>query len=776
MNEYSYKNRKPFEFWCQHILPVVYDESLSYYELLCKVISYLNNMVSDVNKLSEEYVELQNFVTYYFESAAFMETVNNKLDEFATNGTLQRLIGDYLPILYVDNVDSINTDDTIDFLTANSNVKIIKTKGYYTPGDGGGTTFYLSDSTDASVPITINLGANRYINIEKKQSYRAAELGFKNDNGVTNNTEIFNNLNPCECEILFDSGAYAFDELLITNANHMFSFKGVTDKTTYIDDERYYNDSSMYKGTQTFFVPFKTGSQTANTQRFILKIGGSAGYTDYTTESSSGYFSGFNIAGIAFTDKGYAVSQYLVSIEYCAFISGNLSFRQCVNKCLSMRNTWEHYWEYIIFRSVTLSPTNSCWYMLNKTTSSGNISAIVVDLLDVEGIQSTVLNVSSGANFNSSTVNTVQIEGSILNNSGDRDNAPYALTRKYLFVDTSNPWDQNDVDSAYTAYLGMKHVPLFDINNGVGITFGTISLQNVGYWYFNVNAGASDNYVHTLFRGIASMFVRNVVQDTTFHYFTVSEGVNTNGSRYITIGNYQCDKANMQPAVTSNIYFDYRAFISNNTVVNNSTINVYMLKVDTATPPNTYYHRVSKSTDIRFIQSSMGCNVYSKGNDKNDVIVISGRTKITIIPKTYGACDGVSAVFGRSSADITIERYYQGNLVDTTSFSGDGSVVRRRFVTLPSATHDQYAVYFTPATEGTLGTIELCELSIIKSPVTQEDVWNAVWSAIWDRLSNIERPTDAQVQSAVNDYLNDYLTNHDIAFIASNEITEVLNG
>lgn len=50
---------KVFRFWCQKVLPLVYDESLSYYEVLCKVVDYLNNMVNDVNKVIDEYETLR---------------------------------------------------------------------------------------------------------------------------------------------------------------------------------------------------------------------------------------------------------------------------------------------------------------------------------------------------------------------------------------------------------------------------------------------------------------------------------------------------------------------------------------------------------------------------------------------------------------------------------------------------------------------------------------------------------------------------------------------
>ena len=42
-----------FRFWCQKVLPAVYDDSLSYYELLCKVIDKLNEVIQKSNEQSE---------------------------------------------------------------------------------------------------------------------------------------------------------------------------------------------------------------------------------------------------------------------------------------------------------------------------------------------------------------------------------------------------------------------------------------------------------------------------------------------------------------------------------------------------------------------------------------------------------------------------------------------------------------------------------------------------------------------------------------------------
>lgn len=44
---------RKFRFWCQKVLPLVYDDSLSYYEILCKVVHYLNKVIEDVNSIPD---------------------------------------------------------------------------------------------------------------------------------------------------------------------------------------------------------------------------------------------------------------------------------------------------------------------------------------------------------------------------------------------------------------------------------------------------------------------------------------------------------------------------------------------------------------------------------------------------------------------------------------------------------------------------------------------------------------------------------------------------
>lgn len=56
----NYQELRPFRFWCQKVLPLVYDDSLSYYEVLCKLKEKLNELIQNDGLLKEEILNIQN--------------------------------------------------------------------------------------------------------------------------------------------------------------------------------------------------------------------------------------------------------------------------------------------------------------------------------------------------------------------------------------------------------------------------------------------------------------------------------------------------------------------------------------------------------------------------------------------------------------------------------------------------------------------------------------------------------------------------------------------
>ena len=62
-----------FKFWCNKVVPLVYDDSLSYMELLNKVVLYLNNLIDDekmvavnMEEIFRAFHDLEMFVNDYF--------------------------------------------------------------------------------------------------------------------------------------------------------------------------------------------------------------------------------------------------------------------------------------------------------------------------------------------------------------------------------------------------------------------------------------------------------------------------------------------------------------------------------------------------------------------------------------------------------------------------------------------------------------------------------------------------------------------------------------
>ena len=85
-----------FKFWCYKVLPLVYDDSLSYYEVLCKVVNYINKLIEqdkifgdELSKLREDLATVQKWIDNYDTTY-----VKNLVEKFISN------------MIYVDISDS----------------------------------------------------------------------------------------------------------------------------------------------------------------------------------------------------------------------------------------------------------------------------------------------------------------------------------------------------------------------------------------------------------------------------------------------------------------------------------------------------------------------------------------------------------------------------------------------------------------------------------------------------------------------------------------------
>lgn len=74
-----------FHFWCQKVLPLVYDDSLSYYELLCKVVHYINELIDSDKEIVDNVSELEKE----------LNVVQQWIDDF-DYGNIEKIISQYL--------------------------------------------------------------------------------------------------------------------------------------------------------------------------------------------------------------------------------------------------------------------------------------------------------------------------------------------------------------------------------------------------------------------------------------------------------------------------------------------------------------------------------------------------------------------------------------------------------------------------------------------------------------------------------------------------------
>ena len=145
----------PFVRFVASAVPMVFDNSLSYYEALCALWKYIQDTADVVNNnatLEEEFIdkvnELETYVNTYFDNLDVQEEINNKLDAMAEAGTLADIISQYLNSTAVFGYDIVADMKSAANLT---NGSYARTLGYYAKNDGGGATYKIRTITNDDV-------------------------------------------------------------------------------------------------------------------------------------------------------------------------------------------------------------------------------------------------------------------------------------------------------------------------------------------------------------------------------------------------------------------------------------------------------------------------------------------------------------------------------------------------------------------------------------------------------------------------------------------------
>ena len=154
----------PFVLYCQKVIPLAFDESMSYYECLCALYSYLkdtvvpavNNNAEALEEVQKKMIELKDYVDNYFDNLDIQTEINNKLDEMAESGELADIIAQYL------QVASVLGYDTIADMSASENLvdgSIARVLGELTYDDGKGHYYRVRQVRSSDVVDGVNIVA-----------------------------------------------------------------------------------------------------------------------------------------------------------------------------------------------------------------------------------------------------------------------------------------------------------------------------------------------------------------------------------------------------------------------------------------------------------------------------------------------------------------------------------------------------------------------------------------------------------------------------------------
>lgn len=231
--KYDYSTIEGFNFWCQKILPLVYDESLSYYEVLCKVQSKLNEVINSQNNLQNEFYQLKEWIDTQLETYT-----KEQLQEWLDDGTLENMI---LQLGHITRV----YDTTEELKNAKNLVEnmYIQTLGYYSINDGGSGLFKVTETPINEVYNfqVENLYCNLISKIPNVNQMGAYGNGINDDSDIINNAfKIYDvvKLLPKTYKINKTINIHQYQQLIGNNAiiqcDNNFEITSYNDKPNYI--------------------------------------------------------------------------------------------------------------------------------------------------------------------------------------------------------------------------------------------------------------------------------------------------------------------------------------------------------------------------------------------------------------------------------------------------------------------------------------------------------------------------------------------------------------
>ena len=149
----------PFKlFLCNNSFPFIEEDfdSLTNYQLLSKIVGYIQSQIIPTidetteaqNNLSTKFIELKNYVDNYFDNLDVQEEINTKLDEMASDGSLENIINQEIFGNINQKISTLETNvETLqdDMNTSENNITKLQNINL-SQFDKNGKTIFIGDS------------------------------------------------------------------------------------------------------------------------------------------------------------------------------------------------------------------------------------------------------------------------------------------------------------------------------------------------------------------------------------------------------------------------------------------------------------------------------------------------------------------------------------------------------------------------------------------------------------------------------------------------------
>lgn len=353
-NDYTKMNNlTPFKLCVLQNFPFIEVDfdAVTNYQLLCKVVEYLNNVIDNNNKqnsnitqVEQNFINLYNYVKNYFDNLDVQNEINNKLDEMVTDGTLSKIINkeifgdlnkkidniDYTCALYVGNSYSIGVGSTSGNRGLYELTKNLFSESYLEYGSGTGFYAYKDHQED-----TFSILLDRHIantSIDKKKVTHIVVVGAWGETRSFVEITSRNDIN---------SFYNTYLKLLTNFQNKVMSNYPNVKEIFYVQAESRLYNTSKVSNTNYAVDCLLVNRQLTNLFNQLSKYR-YGGWIGFSVLYRSGYFSSDNYHP---NDNGYNV------ISHCfrkAFLYNNNEYQKFIgNKDISISQNGRLIYSYI---------------------------------------------------------------------------------------------------------------------------------------------------------------------------------------------------------------------------------------------------------------------------------------------------------------------------------------------------------------------------------------------------------------------------------------------